>query len=111
MTPLFKHLCQSCNMNVEQAAEFLDIRHTTAFEMWSGQRDPADGIIIEMKNKILQIHLDAERSISKGLHINQDDAIQQRIIELMSTQDVLLYFGRTEFKDIVTEPYDKIRGI
>lgn len=96
MTSIFKHLCNSCGMSYEEAAIYLDIRTDTAESMWIGKHDTPDGIIIELKREFDNINEEAVRCLGIGLTKSDDEAIQRRMIEIMSVDLVLVYFRRSE---------------
>jgi len=97
---IFKSLCSSCNFSPEDAAEYLDIREDTAHALWSGKREPADGIIIELKKCVDGIYEEARKSLAAGAKLHEDTAIQRAMIEMMPLGDVLETFKRVDFKDM-----------
>lgn len=96
---IFKALCHSCDFSPEEAAEYLDIREDTAHALWSGKREPADGIIIELKKCSDGIQEEARKTLASGAKTHEDHAIQRAMIEMMPLGDVLDNFKRVDFKD------------
>jgi len=104
---IFKMLCNSCSFNPEQAAEFLAIREDTANSLWQGKREPADGIIIELKKCYREICLVAELTLIAGEITHDDEAVQRRMIEIMPVEKVLENFRRVDFKEQKTTVLQK----
>lgn len=99
---LFKSLCDSCGMSHVEAATYLDIRPDTALEMWIGTREPPDGIVIQMKERFMDINNAAVNARERCGYFHPDQAVQRRIIEIMTIDDVLNNFGRIDRKDKVS---------
>ena len=97
---IFISLCRSCDFNAVEAAEFLNIREDTAHALWQGKRQPADGIIIELKKCFSDIDQEAVKALEAGELTHEDEAIQRRMIEIMPVEEVLKNFRRVDFKEI-----------
>lgn len=92
MTTIFKSLCASCGMTVEEAAVYLNIRYDTALALYIGKHAAPSGIIIEMKECFEDINSEAHKLLSLGQVMSEDQAVQRRIIEIMHVDGVLANF-------------------